>query len=131
MTNSVNPTVLKNNQDNIKKGIIMSKEIDIQVSSGNIFADLGMPNADEMLMKAELVRQINQIITQRKLNQLQAAEVLGIDQPKVSALMRGKLTGFSTERLFRFLNALGCDVQIVVKPKLKSPAIPGISVVTI
>ena len=109
----------------------MSKEIDIQVSSGNIFADLGMPNADEMLMKAELVRQINQIITQRKLNQLQAAEVLGIDQPKVSALMRGKLTGFSTERLFRFLNALGCDVQIVVKPKLKSPEIPGISVVTI
>ncbi len=109
----------------------MSKEMDIQVSSGNIFADLGMPNADEMLMKAELVRQINQIITQRKLNQLQAAEVLGIDQPKVSALMRGKLTGFSTERLFRFLNALGCDVQIVVKPKLKSPAIPGISVVTI
>ncbi|MCY7381702.1 MAG: helix-turn-helix domain-containing protein [Microcoleus sp. CAN_BIN18] len=107
----------------------MSKEIDFQVSSGNIFADLGMPNADEMLMKAELVRQINQIITQRKLNQLQAAEVLGIDQPKVSALMRGKLTGFSTERLFRFLNALGCDVQIVVKPKLKSPAIPGISVV--
>ncbi|MEG3928282.1 helix-turn-helix transcriptional regulator [Microcoleus sp. D3_18a_C4] len=109
----------------------MSKEMDIQVSSGNIFADLGMPNADEMLMKAELVRQINQIITQRKLNQLQAAEVLGIDQPKVSALMRGKLTGFSTERLFRFLNALGCDVQIVVKPKLKSPAIPGISVVSI
>lgn len=109
----------------------MSKEMDIQVSNGNIFADLGMPNADEMLMKAELVRQINQIITQRKLNQLQAAEVLGIDQPKVSALMRGKLTGFSTERLFRFLNALGCDVQIVVKPKLKSPAIPGISVVSI
>lgn len=109
----------------------MSKDVDVQVSSGNIFADLGRPNADEMLMKAELVRQINQIITQRKLNQLQAAEVLGIDQPKVSALMRGKLTGFSTERLFRFLNALGCDVQIVVKPKLKSPAIPGISVVSI
>ncbi|MEG5139852.1 MULTISPECIES: helix-turn-helix domain-containing protein [unclassified Microcoleus] len=109
----------------------MSKEMDIQVSSGNIFADLGMPNSDEMLMKAELVRQITEIVSQRKLNQLQAAEVLGIDQPKVSALMRGKLTGFSTERLFRFLNALGCDVQIVVKPKLKSPAIPGISVVTI
>lgn len=90
-----------------------------------------MPNSDEMLMKAELVRQINEIITERKLNQVQAAEVLGIDQPKVSALMRGKLTGFSTERLFRFLNALGCDVQIVVKPKLKSPAIARISVVTI
>lgn len=109
----------------------MSKEIDIQVSSGNIFADLGMPNSDEMLMKAELVRQITELVNQRKLNQIQAAEVLGIDQPKVSALMRGQLTGFSTERLFRFLNALGCDVQIVVKHKLKSPAIAGISVVSI
>ncbi len=96
----------------------MSKEIDIQVSSGNIFADLGMPNSDEMLMKAELVRQITELVNQRKLNQIQAAEVLGIDQPKVSALMRGQLTGFSTERLFRFLNALGC-------------AIAGISVVSI
>jgi len=109
----------------------MSKEIDIQVSSGNIFADLGLPNSDEMLMKAELVRQITEILSQRKLNQVQAAEVLGIDQPKVSALMRGKLTGFSTERLFRFLNALGCDVQIVVKQKLEPPATAGISVVSI
>jgi predicted XRE-type DNA-binding protein len=110
----------------------MSKEMDIQVSSGNIFADLGMPNSDEMLMKAELVRQITEILSQRKLNQVQAAEVLGIDQPKVSALMRGKLTGFSTERLFRFLNALGCDVKIVVKKqKLESPAAAGISVVSI
>ena len=109
----------------------MSKEIDIQVSSGNIFADLGLPNSDEMLMKAELVRQITEILSQRKLNQVQAAEVLGIDQPKVSALMRGKLTGFSTERLFRFLNALGCDVQIVVKQKLESPEVAGISVVSI
>ncbi|MEG3845906.1 helix-turn-helix transcriptional regulator [Microcoleus sp. herbarium19] len=109
----------------------MSKEIDIQVSSGNIFADLGMPNSDEMLMKAELVRQITEIVNQRKLNQLQAAEVLGIDQPKVSALMRGKLTGFSTERLFRFLNLLGCDVQIVVKQKLETPTVAGISVVSI
>ncbi|MEG4090780.1 helix-turn-helix transcriptional regulator [Microcoleus sp. Pol12B4] len=109
----------------------MSKEMDIQVSSGNIFADLGMPNSDEMLMKAELVRQITEIVSQRKLNQVQAAEVLGIDQPKVSALMRGKLTGFSTERLFRFLNALGYDVQIVVKKhKLESPAAAGISVVS-
>ncbi|MEG4057737.1 MULTISPECIES: helix-turn-helix transcriptional regulator [unclassified Microcoleus] len=109
----------------------MSKESDIQVSSGNIFADLGLPNSDEMLMKAELVRQITEILSQRELNQVQAAEVLGIDQPKVSALMRGKLTGFSTERLFRFLNALGCDVQIVVKQKVESPVTAGISVVSI
>jgi len=109
----------------------MSQDIDIQIGSGNVFADLDLPNSDELLMKAELIRQISHIITQRKLTQAQAAEVLGIDQPKVSALLRGKLTGFSTERLFRFLNALGCDVEIVVKLEEKSPTSAGISVVSI
>ncbi|WP_199330767.1 helix-turn-helix transcriptional regulator [Microcoleus sp. FACHB-68] len=61
-------------------------------------------------------------LLERHLTQTEAAELLGIDQPKVSALMRGKLTGFSTERCFRFLNALGCDVEIVVKRKSKSGA---------
>jgi predicted XRE-type DNA-binding protein len=73
-----------------------------------------------MLAKAELARQINTVITKRHLTQAQAAEILGIDQPKVSALMRGKLSGFSLERLFHFLNALGRDIQIVVKPKPRS-----------
>lgn len=93
----------------------MNNDIKIQASSGNIFQDLGFPNADEMLMKAELVRQISEIIDQRELTQVEAAKLLGIDQPKVSALIRGKLSGFSIERLLRFLNLLGCDIEIVVK----------------
>jgi predicted XRE-type DNA-binding protein len=98
----------------------MTQEIKVTTSSGNVFADLGLANPDEMLSKAELARKITEIITKRHLTQAQASEILEIDQPKVSALMRGKLSGFSTERLFRFLNALGRDVEIVVKPKSKS-----------
>jgi predicted XRE-type DNA-binding protein len=87
------------------------------VSSGNVFEDLGMPDADEMLVKAELVLQISRIIEEEGLTQVEAAELLGVDQPKVSALLRGRLRGFSVERLTRFLNALGQDVEIVVRPK--------------
>ena len=95
----------------------MTEEIKVQVSSGNVFADLGLPNPEEMLVKAELASKIGEIIETRSLTQMDAAEILGIDQPKVSALIRGRLAGFSTERLFRFLNALGSDVEISVKPK--------------
>lgn len=98
----------------------MTQEIKVQVSSGNVFADLGLPNSEEMLVKAELASKIGEIIETRSLTQMDAAEILGIDQPKVSALIRGRLTGFSTERLFRFLNALGSDVEISVKPKPES-----------
>ena len=73
-----------------------------------------------MLVKAQLASKIGEIIAARNLTQMDAAEILEIDQPKVSALIRGKLTGFSTERLFRFLNALGNDVEISVKPKPES-----------
>ncbi|MGH1396260.1 MAG: helix-turn-helix domain-containing protein [Trichormus sp.] len=100
----------------------MTQEIEVQASSGNVFADLGLANSDELLMKAELARKISSIIIQQKMTQIEAAEVLGIDQPKVSALINGKLSGFSTERLFRFLNALGRDVEIVVKSKSESQA---------
>ncbi len=65
---------------------------------------------------AELVQRICDIIAERKLRQMKAAAILGVDQPKVSALMRGKLDGFSIDRQFRFLNALGRDVEIVVRP---------------
>lgn len=95
----------------------MSEEQDIFQGSGNVFADIGLKNPEERLAKAELARQILTIITKRHLTQATAAEILGIDQPKVSALMRGKLSGFSLERLFHFLNALGRDVQIIVKAK--------------
>jgi predicted XRE-type DNA-binding protein len=96
----------------------MSEEIKVQSSSGNVFADLGLENSDELLIKAELVRQISNLIDARSLTQTEAAKILGIDQPKVSALLNGKLSGFSTDRLFRFLNALGSDVEIRVIPKL-------------
>ena len=98
----------------------MSQEIEVYPSSGNIFTDLGLADSEELLIKAELVRQIGELITMRKLLQTEAAELLGIDQPKISALLRGKLSGFSTERLFRFLNALGSDVEIRVTNKSRS-----------
>ena len=98
----------------------MTQEIKVEVSSGNVFADLGLPNPEEMLVKAELASKIGEIIEIRNLTQMDAAEILGIDQPKVSGLIRGRLAGFSTERLFRFLNALGSDVEISVKPKPES-----------
>ncbi len=97
----------------------MREEIKVQSSSGNVFADLGLANSDELLIKAELVRQISNAIDDRRLTQAEAARMLGIDQPKVSALLNGKLSGFSTDRLFRFLNALGSDVEIRVIPQLK------------
>lgn len=99
---------------------MMNEEIRVQASSGNVFADLGLENAEELLVKAELARQISHLITQQQFTQTEAAELLGIDQPKVSALINGKLAGFSTVRLFRFLNALGRDVDIVVKTMTKS-----------
>jgi predicted XRE-type DNA-binding protein len=98
----------------------MNEQIEMYHGSGNVFADLGLPDPEQLLAKAELARQILNIITRRRLTQTQAAELLGIDQPKVSALTRGKLSGFSMERLFHFLNALGRDVQITVKAKPRS-----------
>jgi predicted XRE-type DNA-binding protein len=90
----------------------MSAKIPIHDSSGNVFADLGFENAEELLAKSELVAQILKTIRARRLTQAKAAELMGITQPKVSALLSGRLDGFSTERLFRFLNSLGWDVQI-------------------
>ena len=88
-------------------------------SSGNVFADLNLPQADDLLVKAELAAKIIKGIQQRRLTQSQAATILGIDQPKISALKQGKLSGFSIERLMRFLMLLGRDVEIIVKTKTK------------
>jgi predicted XRE-type DNA-binding protein len=101
----------------------MSKRIEAEQSSGNIFADLGLADSDELFTKTELAIQISKIIKHRHLKQKEAAEILGIDQPKVSAILGGKLNGFTLERLFRFLNALGRDVEIVVKKKPRSHTI--------
>jgi predicted XRE-type DNA-binding protein len=88
----------------------------VEPSSGNVFADLGFANPEEELAKADLALRISQLLSERKLTQKQAASLLGVDQPKVSALLRGKLEGFSTERLLRFLNRLGQNVEIVIRP---------------
>jgi predicted XRE-type DNA-binding protein len=93
------------------------RHVEVEKSQGNVFADLGLPKAEDRLVKAALARKISEIITKRHLSQVEAAELLGIDQPKISALVRGRLTGFSLDRLMRFLNILGRDVQIVVKAR--------------
>jgi predicted XRE-type DNA-binding protein len=91
-------------------------------SSGNVFADLGTPHAVEALAKAELAHKIIDIIRTRRLTQIQAAELLGVDQPKISALTRGRLAGFSIDRLLRFLMLLGHDIEITVKSRSRSHA---------
>ena len=98
-------------------------------SSGNVFADLGLPRAEERQTQVRLAVAINQIIKERRLSQSGAAELLKINQPKISALANYQLDGFSVERLMRFLNALGRDVEIVVRKKSRSRK-PGTILVT-
>ncbi len=94
----------------------------IERGSGNVFADLGRPDADTHLLKAELVSRIDEIVRRRRLTQAQAAALLGISQPDVSRLLRGDFREYSVERLLRLLLALGRDVEIVIrKPKAKRP----------
>ena len=93
----------------------MATKRDYVVGRGNVFADLGYARPEEAAAKAELAHKITRIIERRKLTQAEAANVLEVDQPKVSALTRGKLSGFSLDRLVRFLVLLGSDVEIVVK----------------
>lgn len=106
----------------------MSEDLKYTVGSGNVFRDLGLPDAEELKAKTALAYEISTIIEERGLKQAEAAEILGVDQPKVSALVRGRLEGFSMERLYRFLNALGRDVQIVVQPKPRGRKTATISV---
>jgi len=89
-------------------------------SLGNVFADLNLPDADDLLAKAELAGKIIAEIQRRRITQARAAEILRIDQPKISALKQGKLSAFSIERLMRFLLLLGRDIQIAVKDKPRS-----------
>jgi predicted XRE-type DNA-binding protein len=91
--------------------------IPVTPSSGNVFADLGFAEPEEELTRAELASQIRQVIKRRRLTQVAAAAIMGVDQPKVSALLNGRLANFSTDRLMRLLTALGQDVEIVVKER--------------
>src|SRR6266481_10175987 len=97
-------------------------------SSGNVFADLKLPAAGDLLAKAELAAKIIAEVRRRRMTQVQAAAVLGIDQPKISALKQGKLSGFSIERLVRFLLLLGRDIEISVKEKPKARSVARLRV---
>jgi len=90
-------------------------EIAVIAGSGNVFADIGLPEAEEELAKARLASCIRQVIRRRRLTQVAAAARMGIDQPKVSAILNGRLVNFSSDRLMRLLTALGQDVEIRVK----------------
>ena len=94
----------------------MSDELPIvEFSSGNLWADIGRPDADEALARAQLMSCVTDIIRERRLTQARAAELLGTNQPTISDLMRGKMSKFSLERLIAFLNALDRDVEISVR----------------
>lgn len=94
----------------------------IEESSGNVFADLGVSNPEQALLKARLTLQIYEIIKKRGLTQTEAGKILGIKQPHVSALMRNRSGNFSIGRLMEFLTALDQDVEITVRPKQKKHA---------
>lgn len=108
----------------IKK--IKSEKIKYEVSSGNVFADFGFPNHEEADAKSDLALLISEIIRLRKLTQTQAAKLMGVDQPKISKIMRGILSEFTIERLIKYLLSLGFDIEI--KPTLSRTHIPTIHV---
>ncbi len=96
------------------------KSIKVEKSSGNVFADLGLPHPEQEHLKAKLTLQIYLLIKDRDLTQAEAGKILGIKQPHVSALMRNRAGAFSVERLMDFLTALEQDVEITVRPALKA-----------
>lgn len=107
----------------------ISDDETITRGTGNVFADLGYGDADERQTKLRLAHAINDVIARRRLNQAAAAEKLGVNQPKISALARYKLGGFSVERLMTFLTALDQDVEIIIKNKPRSRSAARISVI--
>lgn len=101
----------------------------LEAGSTNVYADLGMPDAEEMWVKAQLATNIGDIIKRRKLTQVQAAELLGITQPKLSGLLRGQFRGISETKMLECLTRLGRDIQIVVKSAPRSRTEGHVSVV--
>src|SRR5215467_132008 len=94
----------------------MPKRVLVEKGSGNVFADIGVPNPEEALAKAEIARQINRCLADRGLNQAQAGAILGIPQPRVSDLACGRLSKFSLEKLLDFAKRAGHHVEIRIKP---------------
>jgi predicted XRE-type DNA-binding protein len=104
-----------------KSGKAKPKREVIEVSSGKIFADLGFQDAEERLLKAKLATKIAQLIEKKGLTQAQTADRIALDQPKVSRLLRGQLSGFSADRLFAILNRLGHSVEVRISAKERAP----------
>jgi predicted XRE-type DNA-binding protein len=94
----------------------MNKDIIYKEGSGNVFADIGVRDPEGSLVRAKLAKQIAELIRRKRLRQNQVADILGVDQSKVSKLVRGRIAGFTSDRLLRYLNALGCDVHIEIRP---------------
>ncbi len=107
----------------------MSESKKVTKSSGNVYADLGFKNPEEMLAKADMAIQISLLIEKKHLTQKEAAQLFGVTQPRVSDLMRGKISGFSMDALFGFLKALDQDVQITIKPKPRNRSRAKVGVV--
>jgi len=95
----------------------VNEKVESEKRSGNVFRDLDLPDADELLLKAELGYEIFRILEERGLNQTQAAKVLGVKRPEISRLKGGKFNHYSVERLLTFLNRLSCEVRIHIRPE--------------
>lgn len=104
------------------------EEVAVEEGAGSVFANLGFPDPDEHLQKVHLLRRIDTLLRERRLNQAQAAELLGIDQPGLSRLLRGAVRGFSLEKLMQFLTRLDQHVLIVVAPKEAQSAVVRVDV---
>ena len=102
----------------------MTKRIRVTEGSGNVFADVGLPDPEEALAKAELARQVNRLLAARGLSQMEAGKLLKIPQPRVSDSTRGRLVNFSLEKLMVFARRLGMDIEIRIKPSRR----PGLRV---
>ena len=111
-----------------EKGNAMKTQETVRQGGKNIFEDLKLPDAEELNVKVQIAYRICELIQKRKLTQQEAACLLGTDQPRVSALLRGRLEGFSSDRLFRFLNALDQEIEIVIRQTRKRTRAPGIRV---
>ena len=116
---------MRNGKSKMRKTL---QNIEYEVGSGNVFADLGVPDANEALAKAQLARAICLLVEKEGLTQKALAQRLGIDQPKVSALLRGRLKDFSTDRLLRLLLRLGHDVKINVNSRRAKTPVANVEV---
>lgn len=103
------------------KEIIDGIEVEYEVGSGNIFADLNVPNPEECLLKSRLVGELHRIIQERGFTQAQAGALVGLSEPKMNDVLNGRLRGYSVERLFRMVNALGHSVEVRVSKRIVKP----------